>query len=97
MMTNTPLSQTNQRLLDALTLAAGVIQQLDAQHIDVRDIDVRGGTPVLRVAKPPQFVRGVCRMRAPQGTGQVSIFAAPYHGAQLEWSEHVAARMAGVR
>lgn len=85
-MIDTPLSTPNQRLLEALTLAAGVIQQLDAQQVSVLGIEIRAGQPVLLIKSPPRFVRGVCRLRAPAGRYRRKIFAAPFHGVTLEWS-----------
>jgi hypothetical protein len=87
-MTDNALSQGNETLINALINAAGAIQQLDLQGVTVQDIDIRGGQPVLRIKRPPPFVRGVCRMRAPTGRYRLSLFAAPYHGVQLEWQTY---------
>ena len=78
----------NETLINALIKAAGAIQYLDAQGVTVQDIDIRGGQPVLRIKRPPLFVRGVCRLRAPVGRYRLSVFAAPYHGVQLEWQAY---------
>lgn len=98
-MTDTPLSTGNQTLLDALIKAAGAIQQLDAQSVSVLDLDVRGGIAVLRIKRPPPFVTGSCRLRAPVGRYRMQLFAAPFHGVQLEWQtfEHVPAALGAVR
>lgn len=95
-MTDKPLSTGNQSLLDALIKAAGAIQQLDAQGVTVLDIDVRAGAAVLRIKRPPPFVTGTCRLRAPHGRYRMRVFAAPFHGVQLEWTTlERAPRLAG--
>lgn len=93
-MIDKPLSQGNETLINALIKAAGVIQQLDAQNVTVQDIYVRGGQAVLRIKRPPPFVQGVRRLRAPVGRYRMSVFAAPFHGVQLEW--HTYERMPSV-
>lgn len=81
------LSPGNAALQRALNTALGVLFRLEAAGTTVTDIDIRGGTPVLRIDRAPHFVRGVTRMVRPLGAIRETVHAAPYHGAQLEWIE----------
>lgn len=83
------LSGGNSALKDALSTAIGALFLLDEAGSTIIDIDVRGGTPVLRIDHPPCWVRGVATVRRTVGNHTERLFAAPFHGAQLEWSERL--------
>lgn len=86
------LSAGNAAIKEALSVALGAIFLLDDAGSSVVDIDIRGGTPVLRIDRPPAWVRGVTVVRRPIGPLRVErLLAAPFHGAQLEWTEQYGA------
>ena len=81
------LKPGNAALNDALKTAMAVIFRLDESGSTVTDIDVRGGTPVLRIDRPPPLVTGSIMVTRSNGAYRERVLAARYHGAQLEWTE----------
>lgn len=48
-----------------------------------------GRRHVLLVDRAPPFVQGVCKNRFPNHlAGYTRVYAAPYHGVQIEWMEN---------
>lgn len=84
---NVALTPGNRAYNRALCLAISAIHALDAAGSTVIDIDIRGGTPVLRIDQPPAFVRGVASVSCPSGRFRQILRRAPYYGAQIEWIE----------
>lgn len=83
----TLLNPGNAAFHDALNAAATAVAHLDTAGATVRDIDIRGGRPVLRVDRPPAFVRGVATVTCRQGSVRSRLMAAPWLGCQIEWDE----------
>lgn len=83
------LSANNGTMYQALTCALSALYLLDDAGCTVRDLDVRGGRPVLQVDRPPEFVRGAPTMTRRAGDHIERRMAAPWHGAQIEWTERV--------
>lgn len=84
---NSSLKAGNMILRSALGMALDAIYQLDDAGTTVKDIDIRGGMPVLRIDQPPQFVQGVITVRHASGRYTERLYAAPFRGCQLEWTE----------
>ena len=81
------LKPGNKALYDALLKAIGAIFELNDAGSTALDIDVRGGRPVLRIDRPPTFVRGVATVTQRIGGARERRMVASFHGAQIEWME----------
>lgn len=81
------LKPGNRALYTALSLALSAVFELDDAGTTVTDIDIRGGTPVLRIDQPPLFVKGALTVRHVAGRYRETVYAAPFRGCQLEWIE----------
>lgn len=81
------LSRANGVVYQALTCAISAIYLLDDAGCIVRDIDIRAGKPVLQINRPPEFVRGAPTMTMRVNDHIERRMAAPWHGAQIEWTE----------
>lgn len=69
--------------------AAAAVEQLTAAGSKVLGYYCNGRRPVLLIDQAPAFVRGSLRRRAPDGQGGTHrVCAAPFHGVQIEWSQH---------
>lgn len=82
------LSRANGVMYQALTCAISAVYLLDDAGCTVRDIDIRAGKPVLQLDRPPEFVRGAPTMTRRAGDHIERRMAAPWHGTQIEWTEH---------
>lgn len=81
------LKAGNLAFYQALTAAITATFHLDDSGCCVLDIDIRGGKPVLRIDRPPAFVRGVPTVvRLRHGIRERRV-CANWHGAQIEWLE----------
>ena len=82
------LKPGNAAMSGTLKTALSALHHLDDAGCTVLDLDIRGATPVLRVDRPPQFVRGAIRVSRPRGSWhRVLLRVASYHGAQIEWEQ----------
>lgn len=79
-------------VVSALHDAAAVAERLSAIHCTVLSAYANGRRPVLVIDRPPPFVQGAVKRQHPDGVGGIErVFAAGYHGVQLEWIDHVPA------
>jgi hypothetical protein len=82
-----PMTPKNAAFSEVLKVAIDAVQRLDEAGCTVLDLDIRGGTPVLRVDRAPEFSTGSTTVRRTQGAMRESVKAAPYFGAQIEWTQ----------
>ncbi len=76
------MNKGNTAINGALKTAMGALHALDDAGIGVIEVKVSSGRPIIRVDQAPPFVRGVTKIFRKRET----VLAAPYFGAQLEWS-----------
>ena len=70
----------------ALHVAAAAADRLSACGENILHAYANGRRAVLIIDHPPAFVRGVVKRTHPDGRGGVKrIWAASFHGVQLEW------------
>ncbi|HET8898426.1 MAG TPA: hypothetical protein VFN09_06635 [Rhodanobacteraceae bacterium] len=81
------LAAGNRATCDALLAAISAVYHLDDAGCTVLDVELRGGKPVLRIDRPPAFVRGVATVTHRVGRARERRMVAAYHGAQIEWAE----------
>lgn len=71
----------------ALVAAAEVARQLTDAGIEIHSAFDNGRRMVLLIDKPPAFAAGHIKRHHPNGMGgTTTVFAAGYHGCQLEWT-----------
>lgn len=79
----------------ALRLAAEAACRIEDAGGTIIAAYANGRRPVLIVAGPPPFVAGHAKRTHPNGAGgTTTVFAASYHGCQLEWMRETHARTA---
>lgn len=83
------INKQNQLTADALRGAQVALQKLDDCGATVIGFYSNGRRAVLLLASKPAFCKGVVVRRVPQGRGVDHVYATPFHGAQVEWIEHV--------
>lgn len=75
-------------VLNGLQLSIEVAQKLQEAGCVVTGAFSNGRRHVLLVDRAPAFVKGVCKNRFPNHlAGYTRVYAAPYHGVQVEWME----------
>ena len=83
------MTPNNQIHATAMRASANAIELLDAVGTEVVFAYSNGRQVVLLVDCKPPFVTGSCIRRTPAGRGGYErVFAAQYHGVQIEWIEH---------
>lgn len=81
------LSLGNSVLVDGLKSAMGVAFYLDGMGCAVREVEVRGRRPVIRIDPPPAqcWLRGALRRRITERGVTRTVYATVCQGAQVEW------------
>ncbi len=79
------LSSGNSAMNGALGAAMGALHLLNDAGCVVVEIKLRGGRPTLVIDQPPTFVHGAAKITRTHRGMRDTIYAAPFHGVQLEW------------
>ncbi len=73
-------------VIDEIETAKAAARRLANAGVTVFAVMANGRRPVLYVDAPPAGLSGVSKRQTPNGiAGTTVLYAAPFHGCQLEW------------
>ncbi|MCX7563442.1 hypothetical protein OS176_07805 [Xanthomonadaceae bacterium XH05] len=80
-------SLSNALICDAARITVEAVLQLDAAGLTVREVQIQGRKPLVRIDPPPSasFIKGALRRRITQGGVRRTVYASLFHGATIEW------------
>lgn len=83
----TTLALGNALMVDGLRAAMSAAYHLDDMGCTVREIEIRGRRPLVRIDPPPAscWLRGSMRRRITQHGVTRTVMVTVCHGAQVEW------------
>lgn len=86
------IALANALAIDATKVAMSAVFHLDDVGCTVREIDIRGRKPVVRIDPPPAncWLRGALRRRITERGITRTVYVTTCHGATIEWetSQH---------
>lgn len=73
-------------VIDEIEVAKRAGRRLHNAGVTVFAVTANGRRPVLYIDTPPADLVGVSKRQTPNGIGGTTVlYAAPFHGCQLEW------------
>lgn len=87
--TKSTLALGNAMFADAAKTALSAVFHLDDMGCTVREIELRGRRPLVRIERPPAdcWLRGALYKRETRHGVTRITYVASYRGAQVEWEE----------
>jgi hypothetical protein len=85
--TKASLALGNAYFIDAAKSAMDAVFHLDDMGCVVREIELRGRRPIIRIDPPPVrcWLRGALHKRVTQHGATRTVYVAVCHGAKVEW------------